>query len=242
MATFLMTRTQPEAAQAAERLRAMGHDAIIAPMLEILYVAYPDLPLAGAQALLFTSVNGVRGFTVASAERGFPALCVGDATAAAARAAGFRNVLSADGDAADLADLAKSSLDTEGGRLIHVAGADVAGDLVGALQRAGFDAEKRVIYRAAPVPEMPSAAVAALSPTPPDVEAVLFYSPRGAEVFAERLAEAELVDAASRIEALCLSDSVARAAGRLDWARIGVAEAPREDALLALIDQLYGEG
>ena len=48
--------------------------------------------LDGVQAVLFTSANGVRAFAAATTRRGFRAFAVGDATAAAARAAGFADV------------------------------------------------------------------------------------------------------------------------------------------------------
>ena len=39
----------------------------------------------------------------------------------------------------------------EGGRLLHVAGSDVAGDLAGLLRDAGFAIERVVLYEARPV-------------------------------------------------------------------------------------------
>ena len=66
------------------------------------------LPFA-TDALLFTSANGVRALAALTPRRDLPALCVGPATAAAARQAGFVNCFEAAGDARALADLARRS-------------------------------------------------------------------------------------------------------------------------------------
>ena len=79
--------------------------------------------LDGAAGLLFTSANGVRAFAAASPRRDLPALAVGDATAAAARAAGFADVASAGGNVADLALLVRRRLEPEAGALVHSRGA-----------------------------------------------------------------------------------------------------------------------
>lgn len=235
MARVLITRAAPEAQATAARVAALGHEPILAPMLQILFVGYPDLPLTGAQALLFTSVHGVRAFAAASAERRLRVLAVGDATAAAALSAGFRDVTSADGDAAALASLAADALDPRRGRVIHVAGADVAGDLVGALTRAGFDAERRIVYRADSAQGFPDDIARRLCAEPPEADVVLFHSPRGAQVFAEVMEEAGLAEVAAELEALCLSKAVAKSAEALPFGGVRVAREPKEDALLALL-------
>src|SRR5579875_3886396 len=124
----LITRPRAEAEALAAALERRGIAAVIAPMLEIVFRPAGPLELDGVQALLCTSANGVRALAQASAERGLPLFAVGDATAAA-RHAGFTAVASAAGDADALARLAAARLDPQAGRLLHVAGGAVAGDL-----------------------------------------------------------------------------------------------------------------
>lgn len=142
-----VTRALPEAEATAARLRKLGHEAVLAPLLRI--EARPfDADVQNVQALLFTSVNGVRAFASASDARRLRVLCVGDATAAAARKEGFLDARSADGDVDALAAMAIDVLDAAGGKVVHVSGADVAGDLIGALRDAGLQAERRIAYAA----------------------------------------------------------------------------------------------
>ena len=94
-----ITRAQPEAEATAGRIRALRHEPVVAPVLEV----RPSLDapaLEGVGALAFTSRNGVRAFVALTPERDLQVFTVGDATAAAAREAGFTDVASASGDAA----------------------------------------------------------------------------------------------------------------------------------------------
>lgn len=218
-----ITRALPEAEATAARLRDMGFEPVLAPLLRIEFRRF-DADIAGVQALLFTSANGVRAFAAARETRNLPALCVGDATAAAAREAGFDDVRSADGDVHALAAMAKAVLDPKVGKLLHISGAHVAGDLAGMLRDAGFEAERRVGYEAVAATELPGG-----FDQPLDV--VLFHSARAAEAFVR-------LDTAHKSETLtaaCISAAVAQAANHTRWKNVVVAEAPREDALLAAL-------
>jgi uroporphyrinogen-III synthase len=119
----LVTRPEADAAALVAALEARGHEALAQPLLTIEpAVPEPPLDLAGVQALLFTSANGVRAFADVSQERGLPVFAVGDASAEAARAARFAKVESASGDVEDLARLVKDRLDPGAGPLLHGAG------------------------------------------------------------------------------------------------------------------------
>ena len=99
-----ITRAQPAADTTAERVRALGHEAVVAPLLAVRVLPDVAVDLRGVAALAFTSANGVRAFADASGERGLKVFAVGAATAQAARQAGFKSVLSADGDVEALAE------------------------------------------------------------------------------------------------------------------------------------------
>lgn len=214
-----ITRALSDAERTAERVLALGAEPIFAPLLTIIPCGY-DTNVEDAQALLFTSANGVRAFPDTRRLHAKPVLTVGDATANAARDAGFSDVRSADGDVGALAALARATLKPNAGKLVHISGDHVAGDLVGELRAAGFTTERRVAY----------AARAALS-LPPELlqplDIVLFHSVRAAETFIALGAPN-----ADKLTAACMSEAVAQAAGKARWARIIVSPAPRDDALV----------
>ncbi|MET0181709.1 MAG: uroporphyrinogen-III synthase [Caulobacterales bacterium] len=221
---IVVTRAEPEASRTAARIDAAGGTAILAPLLTIAPMPCTQ-NVGGVQALLFSSANGVRAF--GDAPTGVIALTVGDATASAARNAGYRDVRSADGDSRALAALAIAELQPSAGKLIHISGANIASDLCGELQRAGFEAERRIAYEARAVDALPQSLVRRLGTTPQSIDRVMFHSARAAEIFT-RLARLE----AKPLTAVCLSENVAKAASNAEWAHIIVAPRPREDALL----------
>lgn len=219
MLRVAITRAQPEADRTAERVRTRGHEAIVAPLLTIVPCGY-DTSTEGAQAIIFTSSNGVRAFPDARGAKDRLVLAVGDATAAAAREAGFNHVLSADGNVSTLAELAIRELDPAKGKLIHIAGDHVAGDLGGTLRAAGFSVERRLAYASVARGTLPEELRGPL-------DIVLFHSVRAAETFAALGAPN-----AEALVAGCLSGAIADAAGKMSWKSIVTAPFPREDDLL----------
>jgi len=243
---LLLTRTDTDGDPFVAALERRGVQVVHAPVLRIVPLLDAAVALDGVQALLFTSANGVSAFTLRERRRDVPVLAVGAATAEAARRAGFQSVESADDDGAALARLAAARLDPAGGRVLHVSGADVAGDLAGTLAAAGFAAERIVLYRAEPERALPEAAIRALAAGAPDqpgerpdgaVDGVVFFSPRGAEVFGTLVRSGALAEGCRGRVAYCLSEAVARAAGGLPWSAVRVAPAPNADSLLWTIDR-----
>ena len=239
----LVTRPLEDAAPLVRALADRGIETIVAPLLAIARV--PEAArrltdaLIGAQALLFTSANGARIFAAASPRRELPVFAVGDASAAAARIAGFRTVTSAGGDVTDLAALVAAKLAPQNGALVHAAGSAVAGDLGGALEAAGFTYRRAVIYDAVTAEALPPDAAAAMREGA--VELALFFSPRTAATFVRIAVAADLARACAAITALGLSEAVAVALAVIAWRSVRVAAEPTQGALLAALDALLAE-
>ena len=87
---------------------ALGFEPVVAPLLTVRALGEGPIDLAGVGAIAFTSANAVAAFAARSPARSLPVFAVGESTAAAARSAGFRAVLSTEGDVNALA-AAKSS-------------------------------------------------------------------------------------------------------------------------------------
>lgn len=193
---LMITRPPADAAPLARALAAHGFETLSEPLLQIEYRDGPSLHLQGVQALLATSANGVRAFTRRDQRRDLPLLAVGDATARAARAAGFTQVDSASGDVAALAELVVRRLDPAAGALLHVAAGDLAGDLAGRLAAAGFTCRREVLYAAVTATRLSPAAADALRDGP--LAGVLLFSPRTAATFVRLVSDAGLEGACAR--------------------------------------------
>jgi len=240
---LLITRPLAAATALAARLRAIGHEAVIEPLLAI--VEDPDArarlapALEGAHALLFTSSNGVASFAAASERRDLRVFAVGDGTAAAARQAGFAAVESAQGDVEALAALVASTLTPGGGPLVHASGHAVAGDLAGRLTRLGFTIRPVPLYRAIAAEALGAATLAAFRAG--TIDAALFFSPRTAATFVRLARAAGIERDCAKIAGVALSPAVVAELEGLGWRRVVAAEVPTEAAMLRAVDRLDAE-
>ncbi|MHA6346014.1 uroporphyrinogen-III synthase [Roseivivax sp. CAU 1761] len=175
---LLITRPEPGGRDFLDRLAlAPGSAEVIdAPLLAL--APEGPLPDLAGQWPIFTSPGAVAAFRALGGRGSGPAYAVGDATAAAARAAGFAP-RSAAGDAAALLALIRAEAPTA--PLLHLRGRHAAGALAARLAAAGIAAREAVIYDQAMRPLGPRARAALAGPRP--VVAPLF-SPRTARAFA----------------------------------------------------------
>jgi uroporphyrinogen-III synthase len=235
----LVTRPREESGSLAAALASRGIEVLVEPLMEIHYRAADSVDLDGVQAVLCTSANGVRALARASGERRVPLLAVGDATAARAHAEGFERVESAGGEVGDLARLAAARLRPQDGRLLHVAGTFVAGDLQGLLRAQGFSVVRRALYEARAAPALSPAAVAGLRAG--TIAVALFFSPRTAAIFARLASIAGVAESCERITALSISAGADAALADLPWRDRRIAERPNQPALLDALDRVLGE-
>jgi len=234
---ILLTRPRAQAEPTARRLQAAGHDVVLAPVLEIVSVDGPQPSIGDVAAVLFTSVNGVQHGRDRLPHFDGPAFCVGARTAEAARAAGFAQVASADGDAEALAALVRSRVDPSAGALLHPCGRQRKAVLRERLAAAGYRLRELPVYEACDMLRLPDEARRALEEG--DIDLVLVYSERSARRFLS-LAEAGLDP--ERLMGLT-AGALSEAAGAVLAGRVGrviVAPRPDEASLMAALADATG--
>ena len=227
----LVTRPHGDAEETAARLAALGHEAALAPLLTIKFRAGGDIPLDGVQAVLITSANGIRALATRTKRRDVTLLTVGAQSAETARALGFVNVRHASRDAAALAELAAANLAAGDGPLFHAAGSETRGNLKELLAARGFAVQSEVLYDAVAAKAFPPQ----LRATFAALDAVLFFSPRTARIFADVAAKENLALFCRSLRAFCISAATAEELTTLGFREVRVAAEPNQDALLALL-------
>src|SRR5215213_11590527 len=205
---LLVTRPQPDATRTAQALRAQGHEVLVAPLLSTQTI---EADFTGPYAaVLMTSANAARALSAhprANELTRLPAFTVGTRSAEAARAAGFADVVSADGALADLVTLVASRFTNSSGRLLYLAGEDRAGDLAGELAVHGVSVDTVVIYRAIAAARLPPELVQAL--TSARLDGALHYSRRSVTTLIELSDVAGVLNALLNLAHYCLSAEVA---------------------------------
>lgn len=230
----LLTRPAADAALTAAALRARGHEPIVAPLLTIEILSDAELGAGPWSAILLTSANAIRAIAEHKRRdelRGLPVFAVGAHSAEDIRAAGFADVTSADGNVDDLAKLVAARV-MPGAPLLYPAGEERSGDPAGALRAQHLAVHIAVVYRAVVAENFPRPAVAALAA---GIDAVLHFSRRSAEAYANAARNSGLLEAAlTKPVHYCLSARVAEPLTQAGATKVSIAARPDEAALLAL--------
>ena len=213
MRRLLLLRPEPGLSASAERAKALGMDVLGVPLFRVESTQWQAPDPAGYDALLLTSANAVRhGGPELGALNGLPVHAVGDATATAARDAGFTVASVGEAGVAELLARLPGRQ-----RLLHLAGEDrreVARD---------HAVDVRMVYRSTAIDQ----------PALPPLESLVIavHSPRAGARLAE-LAERRDCTAIAAISA-----EAAHACGD-GWASLEAADAPDDASLLALAARL----
>lgn len=233
MLKMLVTRPEPDASETAARLRALGIEPVVAPLL-IMHAEDASLPdPAGFAAIAVTSANALRALAAGGALVRYTHLklyAVGDKTASVARDFGFSDVTSANGNFGMLVEtLAHAGLS---GPIWYPAPREQAGDLARSLAPFGLMVITSVVYRMDPVDAQNAQIAAAISDD--DVKAALLYSKNTAQAFVSVTKGLHYLNPAKSLTLLCLSENVAQPLIDAHFVRIGLADHPSEEAMLAL--------
>lgn len=235
---LLVTRPSHDFAALAAHLSAKGHEAVHAPMFDIVPLPF-DLPdPAICDGLVFSSTNAVRGLVGKSELKNYTGLrvvAVGSATADAAHAAGFTDIVSAGGDIGELVTLLGKKYPKQGASLVHFAGVERAGDL-GSLLGAGGPAIQTIeVYRADAVRSFPDRVEAEMRDG--NIDGCILMSPRTAAIYASLVTAAGLIASAHGLIHYCLSANIAGSLDPLvlDGDRIRIAPVPELESILSLV-------
>lgn len=229
-----VTRPEEDAGPLKAKLEAMGHDVVMAPLLEIAPRRNVEIPPLQWQAIAVTSANGIRALPANHNLTSFRTLTVGPQSLKAATAAGFAAEAHG-GDVNGLAAFIRQSLDPSKGPILYLSGAETAGDLESQLKAASFECHRVVLYDAV---QATSLGMAENELRHGRLDAVLLYSPRSAKIWRSLVERAGLAEKACEVPHLCLSRNVATSLPEAWVTRI--AARPEESAMLALLEQTPG--
>jgi uroporphyrinogen-III synthase len=234
----LVTRPQSGASETARRLQALGFLPLTLPLHEIRPLTVTSgAILDGAAAVSVTSANAIRHAPRGLLEKlsKLPCFAVGEATAAAARAAGFSTVIEGGGDAETLAEA-----------IVAMRPVGPVAYLCGRVRRPSFErrlADAGIV--AVPVETYDTAAIVRTAGEISDaigrdpVDYALIYSVNAAKALAETMERTELRDFFKNTIFACISDRIADVLAGRGSGRILVAREPGEAALLS---ELRGNG
>lgn len=213
MKKVVFIRPEPGASASVAAAKALGLEAKAIPLFAVEPVAWGPVDAGDYRGIVATSANAFRhGGATLEAVRALPVHAVGEATAAAAREAGFTIATVGEGG--------REAMRLPPGRLLHLAARDHL--------PVGGNVESVTVYASRPIDPAPS-----LKALPGAVVAV--HSPRAGRRLAQLAGERK------RTVIAAISAKAAEACGD-GWEQVAVARAPREAELLALAAELCQTG
>ena len=239
---LLVTRPEPDALKLRAALEQRGHQATVEPLLAVSFDDAEAIDLDGVQALIATSryaMRALKSHPALAEARKLPLFAVGGATATEARALGFETVVTGAGTADELVVHIASAVDPAAGLLLHLAGDAVAGDLQGGLESQGFRVLPAIVYRMLAAASLSEDTVEQLAMG--EIDGVILLSPRTAQIYATLMRKQGLATVARGLAHFCLSQAVARRLEPLGAVPTHIAEAPRLQEVLALIDAVAAQ-
>jgi uroporphyrinogen-III synthase len=226
----LVLRAREDAERTATRLRAMGFDPILSPVLDIVATG-AAAPEGRYDAVLASSAKGLEYASDSPDLRALPLHVVGATTALAATRLGWpASIIASTGR------LLASALTTQyaaPAKFLYLAGHDRQDDLENRLRRARHIVTTVETYEARAAQTLSEEASAALAAGA--IAAVLHYSRRSAEIFLALARAAGLEGALAASAHLALSDNAAEPLRRAGLPAL-VAARPDEAHLLKLLE------
>ncbi len=237
----LVTRPAPDHEATAAALRDKGVEVVLAPLMRCEAVGFADdgADYAGVIATSANALRAVAEHPITARLLPLPLFTVGEHSAAAARAAGFDNVViaapKAARNAAGLADLVARHFKNRApsSPLLYLAGTDVTRDIAADLAARGVAVVTRTVYRMAALNHLPKAALEAFAAG--RIEAVLHYSRRSAQAFVAAARTEGIEISALALPHCCLSDAVAEVLRDAGAARVVVARSADEAAMMEAV-------
>jgi uroporphyrinogen-III synthase len=227
-------RTAPFNRITVQHLKRAGIESLIKPVLQVLPLQKPTAN-AVPDALVLTSLNGVRLHRFRRSLSTLPVFAVGDHSARFARLRGYRSVTSASGDVQDLRRQICSRI-VQGADILHLGAVHPAGDFAALLRSDGYRVRRICVYDIA---EASLATLDQVAPALPHVGTILVHSPRAGRHVAAWLRR-NAHDWSGHV--CCISEVVAEAFENIPNVRTVVAERPDEAALMAAAFALHGSG
>jgi uroporphyrinogen-III synthase len=216
---LLILRPEPGNVVTCARAQALGLEVLGFPLFETRAVDWDAPEPTDYVGVMLTSANAARlAGPCLNRYTHLPLFAVGEATADAAKIAGFISVVSGEGDVSFLlAKIATLGLH----KILHLAGEEYRD-----VATPGVEVDRRTVYAAEP-----SAADPALADALARSPVALLHSPRAATRFAALVDQ--LCADRSQIKIAAISANAAACAGD-GWQKVVIAPVPRDEALINL--------
>jgi uroporphyrinogen-III synthase len=227
---ILLTRPFEDCSEMILKFQSLGNKVSHLPLLRIDKVNYDETDLVSLKGVIFTSANAVKFLDVKKIDKNLLCFCVGNATEKKARAIGFQNVISAEGNIENLKELILQNFDQKDGKMIYISGEIISVDLDQQLLKEGYNIKRIINYRTIHNENFNDEFVKQLKLNMPDV--VYVYSQNSALSFLKFIKLYQSESLWMNTNLMCIGEKTSAILNEIKWKKIFLFNPGEEEFLL----------
>ena len=227
---ILLTRPFEDCSEMILKFQSLGNEVSHLPLLRIDKVNYDETDLVGFKGIIFTSANAVKFLDVKKIDKNLLCFCVGNTTEKKARAVGFQNVISAEGNVENLKELILQNFDQKDGKMIYISGEIISVDLEQQLLKEGYNIKRIINYRTIHNENFNEEFVKQLKLNMPDV--VYVYSQNSALSFLKFIKLYQSESLWMNTNLMCIGEKTSAILNEIKWKKIFLFNPGEEEFLL----------
>ena len=227
---ILLTRPFEDCSEMILKFQSLGNEVSHLPLLRIDKVNYDETALLNLKGIIFTSANAVKFLDVKKINKKLLCFCVGNATEKKARAVGFQNVISAEGNVENLKELILRNFDQKDGKMIYVSGETISVNLDQQLLKEGYNIKRVINYRTVHNENFNNKFVKELKLNMPDI--VYVYSQNSALNFIKFIKLYQSESLWMNTNLMCIGEKTSTILNEIKWKKIFLFNPGEEEFLL----------
>ena len=227
---ILLTRPFEDCSEMILKFQSLGNKVSHLPLLRIDKVNYDETDLVGLKGVIFTSANAVKFLDVKKIDKNLLCFCVGNATEKKARAVGFQNVISAEGNIENLKELILQNFNQKDGKMIYISGEIISVHLDQQLLKEGYNIKRIINYRTIHNENFNDEFVKQLKLNMPDV--VYVYSQNSALSFLKFIKLYQSESLWMNTNLMCIGEKTSSILNEIKWKKIFLFNPGEEEFLL----------
>tara|TARA_Y100000389_G_scaffold184116_1_gene202251 strand:+ start:419 stop:1117 length:699 start_codon:yes stop_codon:yes gene_type:complete len=227
---ILLTRPLEDCVELILKFKSLGHQVSHLPLLKIDKIKHDVINFEEYKGIIFTSANAVKFLDTKKVDKEILCFCVGSATEKKARSLGFQNVISAEGNVANLKELVLQNFDIKYGKLIYISGETISVDLDQQLIKEGYDIKRITNYSTNHNEKFDENFIKLLNTNMPDI--VYVYSQNSSISFLKFIKIYKSENLWLNTNLMCLGEKTSAILNEIKWKKIFLFNPGEEEFLL----------
>ena len=227
---ILLTRPLNDCVEMILKFKSLGHQVSHLPLLKIVKVDYEEINFSEYKGIIFTSANAIKYLDCKQIDKKIFCFCVGSDTEKKARAIGFQNVITAEGNVENLKELILQNFEEKNRKLIYISGENISVDLEQLLLKDGYDIKRTINYRTIHNSKFDENFVKQLKLNIPNM--VYIYSQNSAASFLNFIKIHQMEGLWMSTNLMCIGEKTSSILNEIKWKKIFLFNPGEEEFLL----------